>query len=433
MKKVFLTCLLLFIFSCVRQHVPLNICRLPQNHEIIIKSFQYNTQLISDKEEKFLTNFYNYKFLKPFIQMAPTFDKYFVSWGFRKLKKRKYYFINSQVVDKKFIAKIKENANLDTYPNAFVRAITVKNTSIRVLPIDFPLFIKKGSFPFDMMQNSSIFIGTPVVITHISKDRKWAFVENYIAAGWIKISDLAYVDNKFIEKWYSNKFVVPIKDRVPVYNDKNFFQFLSFIGARFPLSKAGENYFIIKIPVKDVNNYAKIKEIKVPKEYFSIAPIKLTYKNLAYISNQLTGEPYFWGGSYFFRDCSMTLRDLFAGFNIYLPRNSYDQAHYEELGRYINLRRFSPKNREKYIIKHAKPYLTLIWFPGHIMLYVGKKDGKALIFHNFWSIKLKHHKKYIVGQSCITTLFPGKEIPNVVKNYDFRKKIRGIRYVIPFD
>ncbi len=422
----------MLIFSCTQQNITLQKSfSIPQNHNLIVDNILNHQILISKEEEKFLTNFYNYKFIFPFISTKPEFDRYFVEWGFRKLKRRKYSFINYHNVDKKFIKKIKENANLKTYPNAFIKAITIRNSYLRILPVDIPIFLSKKKFPFDMMINSSIYIGTPLLITHISKDRKWAFVESYIAAGWIEIEDIAFVDNRFIEKWYSKKFVIPIKDRVSVYDNSNFFQFLAFIGSRFPLSKEKENFFIIKIPIKDSNNFAKIKEIKVPKEYFAMAPLKFIYRNCAIIANELTGEPYFWGGFYFFRDCSMTIRDFFSCFNIYLPRNSYDQAHFYELGDYIDISKLSPRKKEKFIIKKGKPYLTLLWFPGHIMLYIGEKNGKALVFHNFWSIKVNHYKRIVVGQSCITPLY-SKKRGYPPKTFDFRYKVKGIKYVIPF-
>ena len=51
------------------------------------------------------------------------------------------------------------------------------------------------------------------------------------------------------------------------------------------------------------------------------------------------------------------------------------------------------------------------------MLYIGVHNGKPLIFHNFWSIKTQDadgkRGKIIVGRAAVTTLHPGRELPNL--------------------
>ena len=116
------------------------------------------------------------------------------------------------------------------------------------------------------------------------------------------------------------------------------------------------------------------------------------------------------------RDCSATLRDLFAPFGIWLPRNSSEQAR--QGGGVINLKRLRPEIRKEQILSRGIPFLTLLWEPGHIMLYVGSVQDEILVFHNFWSVKARDRKgrvqqKVIVGQAAITTLHPGEELEGV--------------------
>lgn len=51
------------------------------------------------------------------------------------------------------------------------------------------------------------------------------------------------------------------------------------------------------------------------------------------------------------------------------------------------------------------------------MLYIGQKDGRALIFHNIWGVRTTDLKgregRKIIGQAVITTLEPGKELSNI--------------------
>ena len=68
------------------------------------------------------------------------------------------------------------------------------------------------------------------------------------------------------------------------------------------------------------------------------------------------------------------------------------------------------------IIREGVPWRTLLWTPGHIMLYIGVHQGKPLIFHNFWSIRTRDADgkkgKVIVGRAAVTTLHPGSELRN---------------------
>ncbi len=419
--KHLLIIFILFSSCAYKFEIKKNINQPPQSNFYFLVKLNYpqNKTLINKKFQKFLTNYYNYQFIKPFIKTHPSFNKNFVSWGLKKLKKRKYFFSNNELTDKKFLEKMIKKTDISNYPNANLYAITVRNCYLRVLPIDFPLFSRKNNFPFDVMQNSAIYLGTPVYITQFSKKKDWAFVESYIAAGWIKTSNLAFIDKKFIKKWYTGKYITPIKDKVPVYDNRGKFIFYAYIGSQFPLIKENNFFYWINLPVKKINSKANIVKVKVSKKFFSSKPLKLTYKNLCLIAEQLNNKPYYWGGLYFYRDCSMTIRDFFAPFDIYLPRNSYDQAHFQGYGgKFYDISHLSLKEKESFLIKNGIPYLTLVWMNGHIMLYIGKYHIHPIVFHNFWSLR-KNGKKIIVGKSMLTYL-------NL-----FLKRVKGIKFVIP--
>ena len=107
-------------------------------------------------------------------------------------------------------------------------------------------------------------------------------------------------------------------------------------------------------------------------------------------------------------------RDFFTVFGIWLPRHSEDQVR--EAGVFIDLQGFSAEEKEKVILQKGVPYLSLLWRKGHVMLYIGSKDGRALIFHNIWGLRTKDLRgregRKIIGQAVITTLQPGRELVN---------------------
>jgi hypothetical protein len=106
------------------------------------------------------------------------------------------------------------------------------------------------------------------------------------------------------------------------------------------------------------------------------------------------------------------LRDFFLPFGIWLPRTSGEQI--ASLPRRLELAQLAPHSKEELIRRTGLPFLTLLYKPGHIMLYVGvDREGRPLVFHNAWSIRVKEgsgERKQIIGASAITTLEPGKEL-----------------------
>lgn len=117
------------------------------------------------------------------------------------------------------------------------------------------------------------------------------------------------------------------------------------------------------------------------------------------------------GGMYDERDCSSTLRDLFAVFGIYLPRNSKGQG---AVGEVLSVVGLSNEEKEKRIREKAIPFKTLIYMPGHIGLYIGQYKGKAVMFHNMWGVRLEYNQRYVVGQTVLSNLYIGHDVPTFV-------------------
>lgn len=102
------------------------------------------------------------------------------------------------------------------------------------------------------------------------------------------------------------------------------------------------------------------------------------------MANRMMGQPYGWGTLYDYNDCSAMVMNLFAGFGIWLPRDSSNQI---EIGQQISLAGLSNTQKEKLIIAKGIPFLTLIHKPGHIMVYIGHKNKEIYILHDLWGLK----------------------------------------------
>ncbi|MCX5848140.1 MAG: SH3 domain-containing protein, partial [Deltaproteobacteria bacterium] len=261
-------------------------------------------------------------------------------------------------------------------------------------------------------QISSVAANTPVFVCHLSADKSWALVETSFAFGWIPVEDYARVDENFIKTWESGRYAVVIKDKTSIFDAEGNFGLRTSIGQVFPLVNETADKMEILIAVADKNNYSVIKHGFVSRQVIAPKPFPFNYLNAIKIANELIDEPYGWGGLYGNRDCSAMTRDFFATFGIWLPRHSEDQA--KQVGTYIDLQGIDPEQKEKIILEKGIPYLSLLWRKGHIMLFIGEQNGRALIFHNAWGLKTidlngKEGRK-IIGKAVITTLYPGKEL-----------------------
>ena len=393
---------------------------------------QYQSTIPIDKQNQLNKQFYK-KYFRPWrIEKLP-YSKKDASWGVRSYGKSKsLYGENRRLLSSEYLAKLVDNTDFDRYNSMKRRAITVKNTSLRTLPTSKPLFRtfdKAGEgYPFDYNQNSLLFANHPLIISHLSKDRAWAFAESPFASGWVKATDIAYVDGTFVEQFQNAEFATIIRDNSPIYNQSNNFLYYAKVATSFPIVDELPNHYLVYTATKDENANAVLRVVKIDKNISAKKPIKLNRKNISKISKEFLGEKYGWGGSFMNRDCSSMTRDFFAPFGVWLPRNSKAQAHYSK---YIDLSKMDKAQKERYIIENAKPFETTIYMRGHIMLYIGHIDNRVYAMHNMWGIRTKDDSgkiggRKIVGQTVVSSLHLGEGLDGVEESALFINKILGI-------
>lgn len=120
------------------------------------------------------------------------------------------------------------------------------------------------------------------------------------------------------------------------------------------------------------------------------------------------------------------LRDLYAPFGIWLPRNSSEQA---KTGRVISLEHLTPEQKKEVIIEEGVPFETLLHKPGHILLYLGVYKGEIAVLHNAWGVKTIRYGvegRKIIGKTVITSLHMGEEVAGYNKQKDLLSQIKSI-------
>ncbi|MGA1931367.1 SH3 domain-containing protein [Arcobacter sp. YIC-464] len=368
-----------------------------------------------------------YKLLKnhfsPWSQEQVSYSQIEAMWGLN-YKLREIYLENYKKASLSWFERQEENANFEKYNTLKKKAITLKNTNVRVLPTNQPMFFKPTKpgegFPFDYNQNSLLKINSPIIVSHLSKDKAWAYAQASSFGGWINISDIAFVDEKFISEFKTNDYFIATKEKFPLY--ENGFREYIKVGTIFP--KKDDKYIVAK---KVQNQEANISLIDIKDEEVSAFPIKYNVKNRIKIAKQLLNEPYGWGGLLNNRDCSSFTKDFFAPFGKYLQRNSKGQT---KNGLYKDMSKLSNKQKKLFLMKYGVPFSTLVYLKGHIMLYVGIKDNEPLVMHNVWSVKLKDSNgdeyRHIIGKATITPLDMGRELKDFDEDKSILKKIQGL-------
>lgn len=399
---------------------------IPQDVSYYLNNYKDNNKL-KESQKTYISKYYKIWIKKPNIKVSQAF------WAFKVYnKKRNYYGVNLKLYDENFYKKNYYNANIKDYMTLNKKALTLHVTNLRAFPTDDVLFInpnKAGEgFPFDYLQNSLISSNKPLYVSHISKDRKWAFVFSSFTSGWVKLKDIVFIDNKEAKVWMNAKQVFIHKENQKVIKDSNYI--LTYrLGMLLPyIGEDSKKYKVLAV-LEGNNNQANFTQISIDKKYASLEPLIFNKKNIKIIISQLQKSKYGWGGMYKQRDCSSSMRDFFAPFGIWLPRNSSAQS---KIGKVIKLSNLDNDEKKELILKQGIPFETLVYKKGHIALYVGSYNNEPIIFQNVWGIKTKNDKKtgrIIIGRSIFSTLELGKDLDNVDKESLFLQKLKSINIV----
>ena len=341
---------------------------------------------------------------------------------------KKHYAENFKEHDEVWLNQIRKNMDLAAFDaltfNPENRAIAVNNTYARALPEHAPDFyhfsLPGQGFPFDNLEESAIWAGTPLYVLSVSQDKAWSLVltpDEYFA--WVKSSDIAYASNKFVSQWQQAAqagLVAITETDASIVNKNQHFQFTGYIGAVFPFASRDADFITILTPIKNEHQQAVLTTSLVKATSATLMPLTATPKNMAGIMKQLQNRPYGWGGMFFFNDCSQELKSIFTPFAIWIPRNSGQQA---KVGTPINLSKNTVDERINALKEQGHPLMTIIYIGSHVMLYLGNKrinsqESIPMTYQNIWGMSpANKESRYIIGQSLFFPLL--KQYP---ENFD---------------
>ncbi|WP_131130563.1 SH3 domain-containing C40 family peptidase [Helicobacter pylori] len=421
--RYFLVVFLFLFVGCMKKDFTLKDLSLPQEASSYLansQNYSHNNQSIDPQalrenlKESYLKAWYS-----PWLDAKIKSNKKEVFWILKEMNKSIGYGEDLKPNAKAFNDELIKSMDIEHYPSAKIKAVVVRDSDVRAVPTNKPYYLSQKGYPFDRYQNSLIFQGTPVLITHFNLDKTYAHIQSSFVYGWIKVSDLAYMRDKDIELLTKLKnYVMPIKDKIPLYTDYGDFYTDARVGELFALIPQSQN--ASQNPQKkelkaygflrDAKGYAALQSVILDEKDFFVFPKAFNSENMAYFIDTMLGQKYGWGGLLGNRDCSAFTRDSFANFGILLPRNSYAQSRYAN--NYVDLSSMKAKEKEDYILKNATPFGTLIYLKGHIMLYLGTYNHQAIVAHSIWSVQTQKHFKTLshkIGGVVITSLWLAEE------------------------
>jgi hypothetical protein len=300
------------------------------------------------------------------------------------------------------------------------RAVILDNALLRLLPtmdlyMQHPDIPGQG-YPFDNLQNSVLWAGTPVYLLGATRDGSWCKVLAPDCAGWVRSQLLARAGPGFVRRWsraaLDRGLAAAVVTETPVEDRRGRFRFHAFVGSVLPRNGGRSGPMGVLIPARDPATLrARCEPGRLLPGAAVPQPWPYTPRHAAVLWKTLLGRPYGWGNTLYHNDCSAELKHFFVPFGLWLPRHSSDQ---KGAGRCEDLSGLGLEERLAGLERIGHPYRSLVWIQGHVMLYLGPvrytaPDGAAaagfMTYQNLWGLRPRNLPDYraLVGGSV---LFP---------------------------
>lgn len=421
--------LAIFASGCAWHGAPKTLQSYPQDPNFYLE----NRWEVSEEKRQALKESYLSRHLSPWSASAPREGAWEAFWGLRLAKSNPGYGENRLPNSPEWIATLEHAMQIESYPSRLEAAIITQDTDARVMPTHKPRFYdfrRAGEgYPFDYWQNSALFAGTPVLITHATREGDWLHVEASFVSGWVRATALARAGERFRQELAKvAEWVVPLSDSIPLYDKKGAFIDRARVGKLYPARFIAGDRLTILIASRDSEGEAYWREVEAKRGDF--APFPLRYGSLggALLAQALMGEKYGWGGMYGNRDCSAMTRDILGSMGLWLPRNSAAQAKSGE--GFVSLAGLAEAEKERLILERAIPWASLIYLKGHIMLYIGAWQGRAMVLHDAWGLRSESEGRWMLGGVVISDMSVGEGVEGVEPESLLLHRVEGFRNLL---
>lgn len=277
-------------------------------------------------------------------------------------------------IDDSTVNEILQNRNIDAISNSnnIQKGIIINRSNLRSFPTDTHFYDEKNTKDVDNLQESELHINMPVLILHESKDKKWLFVLTYFYYGWVKSDDVAYAKDEDWEYFINNSSFGIITDYEIKIGDTTL-----DMSVKLPYEGINERGYKFSLPIKGDNNFVDKSTIIVSMDKAHLGYLPYTKRNIYIQAFKYYNSDYSWGGMDSGVDCSSYVANVYRTFGFELPRNTSSQK--DSVGDVVSLSGKTLQEKKKML--SDMDYPSLVYMPGHVMIYLGLKDGKDYIIH----------------------------------------------------
>lgn len=282
--------------------------------------------------------------------------------------------------------------------------VAVDNVFVRTFPTLEASYRKRCEDNLDRFSVTLLKFGEPVIIWHYDQSKEWAFIQNRHTWGWVKMEQLAkanrtqwlfYVQERYFLQVVASRVVINYQD----FQGQPRSQLL-LMGTRLSYFDQINKAYVLSLPQKNGFGQLVMLMITIPKGpdfyqgYLPFSPARVLEQGLKMIS-----EPYGWGGADYYRDCTSLVDDIFGTFGFSLARNSTQQQAMA-LVQFVDSKW---NEAERKALLQELPLGTVLYFPGHAMIYMGFQGGHYRILHSIyqmgvpiWSDMVVHRVKRVM-------------------------------------
>ena len=273
--------------------------------------------------------------------------------------------------------------------------MAVQRTALRAFPTALRVFNRQGETDIDRFQESALFPGDAVVITHASGDGKWLFVVSERYAAWVEAAAIAEGSRELVLGYGQRtpqRIITGAKPRTVFTREQPALSELQLdMGVRVPLANMAPDQpvngqhpytsWIVDLPLRESDGTLAFAPALLPRiEGSQPDYLPLTRANLIRQAFKFLGERYGWGHSYNGRDCSGFVSEIYRSMGVQLPRNTSDQSVSPVFAR-THFEATDTRARRMEAVARLDVG-DLIYIPGHVMMYVGQIDGMPWVIHD---------------------------------------------------
>ena len=305
-----------------------------------------------------------------------------------------YPYLNGAALTAENRVAIEARRNLDGIPETVqVKfGVLVQNAPVR----SFPTWDKISSSPdgeaYDYFQQTMFLFGEGAAVLHQTADGAWSFVRGKNYQGWIETGSIAFCSRADMETFISPDTFLVAQEQLSLEEES------LRMGTVLPLENEQETFYTVLLPDRETDGNLRIRYVQADKALpLHKGWLEFTPGNVTAQARKLIGMPYGWGDTGGNMDCSSTMCSVYRCFGIDLPRDTSAQklmctAQLEGLG----------TEEKRAALKSAVPG-TLLYIPGHVMMYLGEENGAPVILHNV-SAYVENGAAVYAKQCTVTSL-----------------------------